>query len=183
MSTESPAPSSGESPGPRLAPEGAVVSPDGKSWWDGQRWVPIEPAADELLEPSAATSSGRPRRAVLIGAVALLLVLAAALLVSRMLAGGNPLTAAVEECEAGLLGDNDRTLILDMEGEESFSGSMSYGEVTCVLEAVDTPDAVWDKMGRTTSLQGVQSDSWNGIEASWTYHPDQGLDIILELEN
>lgn len=183
MSTEAPSPSSAEAPGPRRAPEGAVVSPDAKSWWDGQHWIPIEQAADGPPEPTAPTSGGRPRRAVLIGVAALLLVVAAVVLVSRMLGGENPLKAAEEECEAGFLGDNDRTLILDMEGDETLSGSMSYEEVTCVLEAVDTPDAVWDKMGRTTSLQGVQSDSWNGIEASWTYHPDQGLDVILELED
>lgn len=29
---------------------------------------------------------------------------------------------------------------------------------------------------------GMQAGSWDGISASWTYHPRNGLDIILELE-
>jgi hypothetical protein len=26
---------------------------------------------------------------------------------------------------------------------------------------------------------GRQEASWDGIEASWSYHPDNGLDLVL----
>ena len=45
------------------------------------------------------------------------------------------------------------------------------------------PDAVVSQMDSTTSLQGRQTASWDGTDASWTYHPDNGLDLILTLSH
>jgi hypothetical protein len=34
-------------------------------------------------------------------------------------------------------------------------------------------------MEKTRALDGRQTASWSFIEASWTYHPDNGLDVII----
>lgn len=60
------------------------------------------------------------------------------------------LQVASSACDAGRIGDNGSSLVLD-------------------------------KMGATRSLDGRQADDWNGIGASWSYHPDDGLHVILEL--
>jgi hypothetical protein len=92
--------------------------------------------------------------------------------------------AAAADCglEDSVVGDGGKSLYLDMEGEELLSGELDYFEILCVLEEVHVPDYVLDHMGSTRSLDGRQSDEWDGIEASWTYHPDDGLDVLLVLE-
>ncbi len=68
-----------------------------------------------------------------------------------------------------------------MEGDEPGTGDLGLGDIVCVLSELDVPDSVITKMDSTTSLDGRQEDEWAGIEASWKYHPDNGLDVVLEL--
>jgi hypothetical protein len=93
---------------------------------------------------------------------------------------------AVVSCEledkAGAqVGDEGQTLTLDMAGEDEF-GKLSYDEVFCVLDAIEVPDRVTAQMGETRSLDGRQTAEWNDVTASWGYHPDSGLDLILALD-
>jgi hypothetical protein len=34
-------------------------------------------------------------------------------------------------------------------------------------------------MDNTRALDGMQTASWGNYEASWTYHPDEGLDVVV----
>ncbi len=43
-------------------------------------------------------------------------------------------------------------------------------------------DAVNEKMNGTTALQGKQTESNNEYTVSWTYHPDNGLEVIYEFK-
>lgn len=54
--------------------------------------------------------------------------------------------------------------------------------MNCVLNALEAPDGIVAQMERTTALDGRQSASWDGITASWSYHPDRGLDIVFSLD-
>ena len=96
----------------------------------------------------------------------------------------SPLQAAVDGCDVrkgyARIGDDGRSLSLDNEGEDDISG-LSFSDITCVLDALDVPDSVLDKMGNTRALDGMQTASWGDITATWTYHPDDGLDVILEM--
>lgn len=77
------------------------------------------------------------------------------------------------------LGDSGSTLILDMRGDDEAAG-LRIASVSCALYGLEVSDAIIARMESTTSLQGVQRGSWgDGIHARWTYHPDNGLDIIL----
>lgn len=51
---------------------------------------------------------------------------------------------------------------------------------TCVLEQIDAPDAMVDKLIETRAIDGRQEDTWDDFSASWTYYPDDGLRIIIE---
>jgi|1185.fasta_scaffold41226_2 hypothetical protein len=35
-------------------------------------------------------------------------------------------------------------------------------------------------MDKTRALDGMQTDSWPGYTARWTYQPDDALDIIIQ---
>jgi len=78
-------------------------------------------------------------------------------------------------------GDQERTLDLDGVGEDSLG--LAFDEQLCILDALDVPDSVISKMESTRALDGRQEASWDNIIASWTYHPDDGLDVLLELDD
>lgn len=81
--------------------------------------------------------------------------------------------------QQGEISDGDRTLFLDMGGTERNSGKLVLGDITCVLDVLKTPTYVRTHMDQTRALDGRQSDTWSNFEASWTYHPDKGLDILI----
>ncbi|WP_269142641.1 hypothetical protein [Georgenia yuyongxinii] len=37
-------------------------------------------------------------------------------------------------------------------------------------------------MTSTRALDGRQTAEWDGVVATWSFHPDDGLDVILELD-
>jgi hypothetical protein len=93
-----------------------------------------------------------------------------------------PLQAAIDACAPGAnqgseVADGGRTLIIDGAGETG-SGMAVEGEV-CLLTELNVSAAILAQMQGTTALQGRQSGSWDGYSASWTYHPDNGLDLII----
>ncbi len=55
----------------------------------------------------------------------------------------------------------------------------SLVSTACILKAVDTLSYVVTQMDSTSSLMGRQTAAWDGLEASWTYHPDNGLDVQI----
>lgn len=79
------------------------------------------------------------------------------------------------------IADQGRTMIVDGEGEDFGTGDVSLTELDCVIEAVGTPASVKELMYSTRSLDGRQAGEWDDISASWSYHPDDGLDIIFEI--
>jgi hypothetical protein len=77
-----------------------------------------------------------------------------------------------------VVGDSGMTLTIVSEGEESPGAPIE--QIGCVLVALGVPDSVLSQIDRTTSMQGVQRATWSDFEASWTYHPDNGLNMIVE---
>jgi hypothetical protein len=73
--------------------------------------------------------------------------------------------------------DGGKTLIINGQGEDSY-GATIY-DTACVLSAVGTPTYILSNMETTNSLMGRQSDTFDGIDVSWSYHPDNGLDVVL----
>lgn len=96
-------------------------------------------------------------------------------------AGGGPtLRDAHRACHwRGDLSDGGRTLYLDMKGKEPGTGTLSWQHVQCYLEALEAPEYIVRQMQSTRALDGRQSDTWGSFEASWTYHPNHGLDVLI----
>ena len=53
-------------------------------------------------------------------------------------------------------------------------------DVVCVFVSVDMPDSVVARIDATLALDGMQSSEWDDYTATWTYHPDNGLFIVVE---
>ena len=77
--------------------------------------------------------------------------------------------------------DDGHTMIVDGEGEDFGSGDISFSELDCIIDAVGAPASVKELMYQPRSLDGRQSGDWDDVTASWSYHPDDGLDIIFEI--
>jgi hypothetical protein len=99
---------------------------------------------------------------------------------------GTPLEDAVSVCgldtqSGASLGDSGRSLHLETEGEEDFSG-LAITDVDCVLAELEVPDHVLNQINSTRALDGRLSAEWEGMSATWSYHPRSGLDLQLVLE-
>jgi hypothetical protein len=159
---------------------------------------PVVPSYNPPTLAALMPASQPPRRKRNLGwlawAIPALAVIAAAAVVASVLTaprtgaqfvlrGGHSTTAlalAWKQCtEAGQLADGDKTLVLDMAGEKYGTGSLSIQQVMCVLDALKVPAYVREEMAKTRALDGRQSQAWAEFEASWSYHPDNGLDIII----
>ena len=136
---------------------------------------------EEIQPPAEQKSSKKP--AIFIAAGAAVVLGVGAIFLSQL--GPTPLERAVEAC--GL--ESDFAVSLDegggalfIEGEGNESSGLDVTETLCILRDLEVTDSVISRMSNTSSLNGQQEGSWNGITALWTYHPDNGLDIFLELD-
>lgn len=95
-------------------------------------------------------------------------------------AGFDTFQKAYDTCGAptGItVSDGGKSLIINGTGEESY-GATIYDTV-CVLTEVKVPSYIISNMETTNSLMGRQSDEFDGTAISWSYHPDNGLDIVI----
>ena len=59
-------------------------------------------------------------------------------------------------------------------------GQATSTEVFCFLKRIGAPASLETKIGQTRALDGTRTDEWAEFEASWTYHPDSGLNLLVE---
>lgn len=145
-------------------------------WWDGSQWI----GAPVPAPPSSTPASNKKRRPrwLLISAVLIVTVGIIWLVSDQFLNRYASLNKAGEACELSVL----QYQVLDggsavQMSTESFA---STDDVRCVLTELEAPSATWVKIGNTRALDGRQEDNWPGFKASWTYHPDSGLNILIE---
>lgn len=94
------------------------------------------------------------------------------------------LSTAYEACQGDdhtgtlTLSDQGHTVVVDTGSKYGSTAGME-----CVLEELATPQSIIAAIGRTTSLMGVQEDDHDGIAYSWTYHPDNGVNMVITLDD
>ena len=95
-------------------------------------------------------------------------------------AGQSRLAAAHEACENRdsdntlSLGDGGSTIVVDPRSEYGSTAGLN-----CVLGELETPQSIEAQVGRTTAMMGVQDAEDDGIEYSWSYHPDNGVSMVI----
>jgi len=93
-----------------------------------------------------------------------------------------PLKSATTRCSASNadgveLGDEGQSLTIT--GYGLLRGPTS-AQFQCLTDALDMPDSVRSRISATRALDGRQTATWDGLSASWTYHPDSGLNMVFE---
>jgi hypothetical protein len=79
--------------------------------------------------------------------------------------------------EFAQVADAGHTLILDGEGEDS--DGMRIEDLACALKYMDVPSYVVSMMEKTRALDGIQREEYDNFKISWSYHPDNGLDVVI----
>lgn len=149
-----------------------------------------DPSGAAPQPPPAPRRSWLPWVIAAVAVVALVAVLVVPRVMDALADSGAPtpwakpnlLKAAQDSCDSGgsgtRLADGDRTLIVDGAGKEDTTG-LSASEIICIFGALEMPAAVSERVASTRALDGQMEDSWPGYKATWTYHPDAGLDLIV----
>lgn len=95
-----------------------------------------------------------------------------------------PLQVAYGECIGGkgwktlTLGDEGRSLIIDTGSE--------YGPIeglACVLGQLGTSQAIVAQMESTTAMMGVQEAEDDSLRYQFSYHPDNGINMVITDES
>lgn len=159
---------------------------------DHTPYVPGEPTDDEVLaefEPLAEQPSRKRRwTKIILGVIAVI----AGLVAFGQITNGSsaahtivtpPLVKAQQACDPTGLGttvaDGKKTLVVNGAGKEDTAG-VDVAAEACILGNLGATTAVLQHMDSTRALDGRQTDSWGGFKAAWTYHPDQGLDLVIQ---
>lgn len=116
--------------------------------------------------------------------------IAVALTLVACSATGSILAATHEYCEedvsryVGTLQDDGRSLSVRGYGQDN-EPSLQVGSIEstlCVLDALDAPSSVLSRMETTRALDGTQEATAGGMVYRWSYHPDSGMNFIVELQ-
>jgi hypothetical protein len=98
-----------------------------------------------------------------------------------------PIELAARICGSEPVGLDDERgdTYLDVEDEGhtvTVSGGDKYSTPPigfCLLERLDAPASTTRKVEGTTALMGQLNDQFGDYEVTWSYHPDNGLDMVI----
>ena len=153
---------------------------------------PEETTVDDHSAPTLDDDpSRRTRRTAIViggGAIFLLAVLGAAAVAlspsddDPQVSAADLLKQTQQVCDASAKGTrieaDGATLMVDSAGNKDVSG-LSLTALECVLDEARVPESVKQDMFATSVKDGRQDGAWPGFTASWTYDPDQGLDLTI----
>jgi hypothetical protein len=95
-------------------------------------------------------------------------------------AGPSQIEAAAKDCKtAQSVQDNGRTISFDTKGDKDSTGD-DIIPVACVLTKLKMPQSLVDRIDHTRALDGTQSGDWDQYHATWSYHPDSGMFLVIE---
>ena len=78
------------------------------------------------------------------------------------------------------LNDRGCSLTFDSKGEKDLTGANS-SDIVCLLAALKVPSSVASHIDQTTSMDGRQTETWDRITISWSYHPSRGFDGVISV--
>lgn len=63
---------------------------------------------------------------------------------------------------------------------DDYSDSDAVNAIKSANTKLGFSDSLYSKMGKTRALDGTQTDSNDRVKVSWTFHPDNGLEVLYE---
>lgn len=90
---------------------------------------------------------------------------------------------AVDTCHGGNVADGGKTLLVKMSGRDGGAGNAGFAQLDCLLKETGAPGYVSERIGQTRAIDGQVTERWGNVEATWTYHPDSGLNLIMHFSS
>ena len=78
--------------------------------------------------------------------------------------------------------DNGQTLVVQTKSQDDDPLGVGVLAIDCVADELQMPDSVKELVLQTRSIDGRLSGEWKGFSASWGYHPDNGLNMIITMQ-
>ncbi|MBQ8182610.1 MAG: Ig-like domain-containing protein [Clostridia bacterium] len=75
------------------------------------------------------------------------------------------------------------TIDTNPDNIDDYTNYTAYYTIISVNEALGLPESLMEKMGKTRALDGTQSQEFEDIRVTWSYHPDNGLNVTYEAIN
>lgn len=87
---------------------------------------------------------------------------------------------AYDECKSSRtrLSSDGLSITVDSKNQYDYDGMI---DIVSILAVLDLPESLLTEMTSTNALMGRQTQTYNEIEVSWSYHPDNGLDAIFKI--
>lgn len=73
------------------------------------------------------------------------------------------------------------TIDTNPRDKDDYTSYAAYVSIYSVNEKLGLPDSLTEKMGKTSALDGRQSQLFEEVEVSWKYHPDNGLEVTYSI--
>lgn len=88
---------------------------------------------------------------------------------------------AFAECKSSdtSLSRDELSIMIDSKNQYDYEGAV---DAITIMTKLGLPDSLLTEMTNTTALMGMQTRTYDNIEVSWSYHPDNGLDIIFRIQ-
>ena len=94
-------------------------------------------------------------------------------------ASGENRPSAAKAMQLGPVASDPSMVHQDPDGNLTPPGMMLTIYQACIMQAVDTPARVQDRIETTGGVDGQQTDSWDQYSARWTYQPEEGLTLTV----
>lgn len=75
--------------------------------------------------------------------------------------------------------DGGKTLIVSTKSQDDDPLRLSSLALDCVQEKMEMPSWLRESIGTTRALDGRQTGEWDSYSAQWSYHPDNGANLII----
>lgn len=117
-----------------------------------------------------------------LGFIAGIFATVASVVALAMLVGGQKqeFATAVSACKAAphaTVAADGSSLVMNTFGNKQ--PGMSVVTLSCVLRELDAPESLMQRMETTRAIDGTREETWGSYRATWTYHPDQGLNVVI----
>ncbi|MGY1660584.1 hypothetical protein ACI78Q_05095 [Geodermatophilus sp. SYSU D00705] len=76
------------------------------------------------------------------------------------------------------LGDGGDSIIIDTRSKYT-----SVAGVACVLNDLGTPESIVSSIDHTTAMMGSRDAEHDGLTYTWSYHPDNGVNLVITNED
>ncbi len=66
---------------------------------------------------------------------------------------------------------------------DNYTDTIAYHYLDTINKELGFSSALWAKMGKTSAMDGIQTESNDNYTVSWKFHPDSGMEVTYEYNN